>query len=66
MQYSDVAVVLYSVREKCEAVTTDFCGPKWFKDLAELWQECKGGCKSVFKEMDDMSKETEISRMNYI
>ena len=29
----------------------------------ELWQECEEGCKSVFKEMEDISKETEIIRV---
>ena len=31
--------------------------------LKELWQECEEGCKSVFKEMKDISKETEMSRV---
>ena len=25
--------------------------------LKELWQKCEEGCKSVFKEMEDISKE---------
>ena len=33
--------------------------------LKEGWQECKEGCKSVFKEMEDISKETEI-RIYYV
>ena len=32
--------------------------------LKELWQECEEGCKSIFKEMEDTSKETEISRVH--
>ena len=31
--------------------------------LKELWQECKEGCKSVFEEMEDISKGMEISRL---
>ena len=33
-------------------------------ELQELWQECGEGCKSVFKEMEDISKGTEISRVH--
>ena len=29
--------------------------------MKELWQECEGGCKSVFKEMKDISKGTEVN-----
>ena len=32
--------------------------------LKELWQKYEEGCESVFKEMDDISKETEISRVH--
>ena len=31
----------------------------------KLWQECEEGCKSVFKEMDDVQKEMEINRAHY-
>ena len=33
--------------------------------LKQLWQECEEGCKSIFKEMEDISKETEISQVRY-
>ena len=33
--------------------------------LKDLWQECEEGCKSVFKEIEDISKETEISREHW-
>ena len=32
--------------------------------LKELWQECEEGCKSIFKEMEDISKDMEISRVH--
>ena len=32
--------------------------------LKELWQECDEGYKSVFKEMEDKSNETEISSVH--
>ena len=31
--------------------------------LEELWQKCEEGCNSVFKEIDDNAKQTEISRV---
>ena len=32
--------------------------------LKELWQECEEGCKSVSKEMENISKNTEITRVH--
>ena len=29
-----------------------------------LWQENEDGCKFIFKEIEDISKEAEISRVN--
>ena len=31
--------------------------------LQELWQEWEEGCKSIFKEMEVISKETEIIKI---
>ena len=33
--------------------------------LKELWQKFEEGCNSVFKEMQDISKETEINRVHW-
>ena len=32
--------------------------------IKEFWQECEEGFKSIFKEMQDISKEMEISRVH--
>ena len=37
-----------------------FTGKKIWIYLKELWQECEEGWKSVFKKMEDTSKESEI------
>ena len=57
-------ILIRCIWEKKEIIINEVELLKENQDLLkELWQDCEEGCKSIFKEMDDISKETEISRV---